>query len=107
VAFDVLGGLQRNDRVKLGQNDRPMGWIAYVSPHGMGDVAPIPIVPEFSAAQDDRYDPYLNIKNLSEAERCLMGFANLAVDVGLVKAQTKNLLTQYIEEAQRAEKETF
>ena len=47
VIFDTCGGLQRNERVNLGQNQRPVGWVVYISPPGSSDIVePIALKPD-------------------------------------------------------------
>jgi len=74
--FDTTGGLQRNTRVKLGANQRPVGWIAYVSPSGMDSdiLEPIMVAPEKGAYEREVCDPHLSLSNHQDAAECLKAF---------------------------------
>ena len=76
VPFDVAGGLHRNDRVNIGQNQRPLGWWMFVSPPGTHEILqPIPIIPKRSARIKDMDDPELEERNRQDAARCLIAIS--------------------------------
>ena len=84
LPFDVTGGFQRFERVNRGWNERPCGWILYLSPPGSEDVTPMRITPERHAINQDLTDPMLRAANMAEAARCLQGFLLEAKNRGLV-----------------------
>jgi hypothetical protein len=100
IPYDVTGGLQRNDRTNLGRNDRPCGWIAYISPPGTNDVAPIPIQPSTEALEMDRNDPALVLKNMEEAVRCCRGWLKMAEELGILSEQTRSLMQEHLKTEQ-------
>lgn len=73
LPFDTTGGLQRNNRVQLGMNSRPVGWIAYVSPRGaVGDIQqPIALQPDAETYQRELSDPHLGATNRADCAACL------------------------------------
>jgi len=86
LVFDVTGGLHRNDRANLGLNNRPCGWIGYVSPVGSSDIlSPIEIIPDRGIYNVEIDDPELTERNRTEAARCIMGFNSLAEQLGIIK----------------------
>ena len=85
LPFDVTGGLHRNDRVALGMNSRPAGWIVYISPPGTPEIiTPIEVIPSPSILREEMDDPELENKNRIEAARCLAGFAEEARRRGIM-----------------------
>ena len=82
--FDVTGGLHRNDRVNLGTNNRPSGWIAYISPPGSSTILnPIEITPDRDIYRREILDPELEEKNRQDASRCLEGFTEIGESLGI------------------------
>ena len=82
--FDVTGGLHRNDRVNLGANNRPSGWIAYISPPGSSTILnPIEITPDRDIYRKEILDPELEEKNRQDASRCLEGFTEIGESLGI------------------------
>lgn len=79
LMFDTTGGLQRNTRVKLGCNQRPIGWIAYVSPKGMKDniLAPILISPDLKVYRRESNSPHLANDNRENAAKRLREYREL------------------------------
>lgn len=73
LPFDTTGGLQRNNRVQLGMNSRPVGWIAYVSPRGaVGEIQqPITLQPDAETYQRELSDPHLGAANRADCAACL------------------------------------
>lgn len=88
LPFDVTGGLHRNDRVALGMNNRPAGWIVYVSPPGTSEIiTPIEVIPSPAILRGEIDDPELENKNRIEAARCLAGFAEEAKRRGIMSEE--------------------
>ena len=86
--FDTTGGLHRNDRVNIGMNTRPTGWICYISPPGETNTIinpPILISPSPEAIRIDMDNPNLMNLNRAEAARCLIGFAHVAEQLGIME----------------------
>lgn len=65
LTFDTAGGWQRNTRVKLGMNQRPTGFMVYVSPPGLEDdiLAPISVKPDPRVNDQETEDAALAAKN--------------------------------------------
>ena len=85
IYFDTTGGCQRNSRVLLGKNNRPMGWIAYVSPEGYSDILqPILIQPDIDMVKEEIADPYLANRNQIDAAKTLEQYTRLAISLGLL-----------------------
>lgn len=85
VKYDCTGGGHRNDRIDLGRNTRPVGWIVYVSPPGANDIlSPIEVVPDKDALRSDLDDPNLMERNRAEAARCLMAWSQWATQQGIL-----------------------
>lgn len=91
--FDTTGGLHRNDRVNIGANSRPTGWISYISPQGSDDIIdpPILITPSDKAVRTDMDDPELLNLNRLEAARCQIGFADVAQERGIMEHVKKRI----------------
>jgi hypothetical protein len=82
---DTTGGCQRNERVLLGKNNRPMGWIAYISPKGYDNILdPILIQPELVTVERELHDPYLFNRNLEDASECLRAYREMALSAGIL-----------------------
>lgn len=77
--FDTTGGLQRNTRIRLGANQRPSGWICYVSPKGMENqiLEPIQLVPDEDTYKREISDPYLALSNTKDAAETIKAFYEL------------------------------
>jgi hypothetical protein len=85
VFVDTTGGCQRNERVLLGKNNRPMGWIAYVSPKGYDDILdPIPIQPELETVERELEDPYLFHRNMEAAAADLRAYREMELAAGII-----------------------
>ena len=67
--WDTTGGLQRNTRIRIGTNQRPVGWIIYVSPPGLENeiLAPIGVQPDQETYEREIADPHLNLQNQKDA----------------------------------------
>lgn len=88
VFIDTTGGCQRNERVLLGKNNRPMGWIAYISPEGYDSILdPVPIQPQVETVERELADPYLFNKNLDDASRYLTIYREMALGRGIIADQ--------------------
>ena len=74
--FDTTGGCQRNTRIRLGDNQRPVGWIVYVSPRGMMDdiLRPLEIKPDSDTYRREIADPHLAAENQRDAADCVREF---------------------------------
>jgi hypothetical protein len=85
LEFDTTGGLQRNNRVQLGQNARPVGWIAYISPEGQdGEILkPLEIKPESETYERELRDPHLGAANRSDCGDCLREYTEILKQRGL------------------------
>jgi hypothetical protein len=84
--YDCTGGCQRNERVLLGKNLRPMGMIAYISPEGYeGILEPIGIQPDLATVDAELADPYLFNRNMEDCSHALQAFDELLTDKGLVE----------------------
>lgn len=84
LVYDTTGGLQRNTRVKLGANQRPIGWIVYVSPRGMKDniIQPIMLSPDRSVYMREFQNPHLANDNRENAAKRLREYRELMEDRG-------------------------
>ena len=84
LEFDTTGGLQRNTRVKLGQNQRPVGWIVYVSPKGMDSniLQPIMLNPDREVYQREIDNPHLANENRNDAADRLKEYRDLMESKG-------------------------
>lgn len=82
--FDNTGGLQRNTRIKIGDNQRPTGWIVYVSPKGLTDdiLQPIALVPDEDTYRREIADPNLVQSNRQDAAETLKAFRALMEQFG-------------------------
>jgi len=83
--FDTTGGLLRNTRIRIGDNQRPVGWIVYVSPKGLADsiLQPIPLQPTESTYVREIADPHLASANLRDAGECMEEWRILLVASGV------------------------
>jgi hypothetical protein len=89
LSIDVTGGLHRNDRANLGLNNRPCGWIGYVSPPKSDEIIePIEITPSRRIHRAEIDDPDLTEKNREDAVRCIRAFRERALELGLIKETT-------------------
>lgn len=75
--FDTTGGFQRQQRVKLGLNQRPIGMILYVSPKGMDSdiLNPIEIKPDQETLLREMADDKLGALNIADCSKALIEFA--------------------------------
>lgn len=86
LPFDTTGGFQRNTRVKLGMNQRPIGSIVYVSPAGQRSdiLKPLEIGPEQDTQERELADPHLPAANRKDCAETLERYGKLAREFGLV-----------------------
>jgi hypothetical protein len=72
VHWDTTGGLQKNTRVRIGDNQRPPGWIAYVSPKDMESniLSPIGLTPDQDVLLREIEDQNLDASNLRDFADC-------------------------------------
>lgn len=85
VRYDTTGGGHRNDRANIGRNQRPPGWIVYVSPPGANDIlTPIEVTPDPHVLRQDVDDPLLSERNREEAARCLKAWHAWAMEQGIL-----------------------
>lgn len=84
LPFDTTGGLQRNVRIKLGSNQRPVGWIAYASPKGLvSDILkPITLAPDEDTFFREMADPHLSSQNKEDAAKCVRKFFQILEERG-------------------------
>jgi hypothetical protein len=84
LPFDTTGGLLRNVRVRLGDNQRPIGWIIYVSPPGLDNeiLAPIVLKPKQEIYEWEIADPDLPYANMRDAADCLQEYQKLERERG-------------------------
>lgn len=97
-AIDVSGGFQRNERVELGKNQRPAGFILYVfDPEKDGltiydwkdGLRLYEITPDEDVMLKELTDPALELKNRMLAPQKLMQLYNYLVENGLIKKEIK------------------
>jgi len=95
-AIDVSGGFQRNERIELGKNQRPAGFILYVfDPDRDGltiydwkdGLRLYEIVPDEEVMLKELFDPALELKNRTNAPHKLMELYNYLKEVGLIKKE--------------------
>lgn len=80
---DTGGGCQRNERVKLNLNKRPMGWICYISPRGYDSILePMGIQPDIDLIRREMNDPHLAYRNIRDAADKLQRFAGIGPSMG-------------------------
>lgn len=73
--WDTTGGFQKNTRVQLGMNQRPVGVIVYVSPKGHDEILnPIAVKPEDEVQAREIADPSLGAANREDCAKCLTEF---------------------------------
>jgi hypothetical protein len=84
LPFDTTGGLQRNTRIRLGDNQRPIGWIVYASPRGLDSdiLQPIVLSPGQETYQREIADPHLGQANVEDSTACLREYRKLREDRG-------------------------
>lgn len=76
--FDTTGGCQRNERILLGKNIRPSGWVVYISPEGFNSILdPIGVQPDKSVQDEDVNDPYLFKANMEDCADYLIKYNEL------------------------------
>jgi len=73
IEWDTTGGLQRNNRVQLGLNNRPSGWIAYISPPDIPNEIrqPLAVKPDPETYDRELADPHLASANKADCAECL------------------------------------
>ena len=95
-AIDVSGGFQRNERVELGKNQRPAGFILYVFDKNKDGLTIYDwkdglrlyeIVPDEEVMLKELFDPTLELKNRMDAPRKLIELYDYLVEKGLVKKE--------------------
>jgi transposase-like protein len=86
LPFDTTGGFQRNTRVKLGFNQRPIGCIVYVSPRGQENdiLKPIEVKPEYDAQEREISDPTLTAANRAHCGKAMAVHSRYSRYLGLV-----------------------
>ena len=96
LPVDTTGGLQRNERVNLGRNERPPGWIVYYAPPGSEEILdpPFKVEPNKEILRQERLNPNLRADNMIEAGRCLKAFTKEAERLGFLDAQRIALLKE-------------
>jgi len=74
--FDTTGGFQRQQRVRLGFNQRPVGMILYVSPDGMEGAIlnPIEIKPDQETLDREIADPGLAELNRVDCSNAILEY---------------------------------
>ena len=95
-AIDVSGGFQRNERIELGKNQRPAGFILYVfDPDRDGltvydwkdGLRLYEIVPDEEVMLKELFDPALELKNRMDAPRKLIELYDYLKKEGLIKKE--------------------
>lgn len=96
LPYDTTGGLQRNNRVQLGMNQRPSGWIVYISPPDVdGEILqPIGLTPDSETYSREIGDPHLHAANKADAADCLAEHSRLMRERGLVESEQFGLITE-------------
>jgi len=86
LPFDTTGGFQRNTRVQLGMNQRPIGAIVYVSPQGLESeiLKPIEIKPESETREREIGDSTLAAQNRKDCGETLERHDALSKSLGIV-----------------------
>ncbi len=95
--FDTTGGFQRQQRVQLGFNQRPVGMILYVSPDGMADeiLNPIEIKPDADTFDREIADPELNEHNRNDCSEALIEYRSTKRERGELSDGSKfGMITQ-------------
>jgi hypothetical protein len=85
IGFKVYcaGGCQRNERVKLNQNQRPLGWWVFPSPRGHDSIMqPLEVQPSEAIANDELGSARLALDNMLDAHESLQKFRPLAEALG-------------------------
>lgn len=85
LPFDTAGGLQRNVRIRLGANQRPVGWVVYASPKGMQDgiLNPLMLVPDEQIYIREVSDPHLAATNRTDAGNCIRKYHEIMESRGV------------------------
>jgi hypothetical protein len=84
VFFDCTGGCQRNERIQLGKNSRPMGFIGYVSPAEYdGILEPILLQPSIDLQIEETRDPYLFQRNMEECSVAIQIYDERMRELGI------------------------
>jgi len=95
-AIDVSGGFQRNERVELGKNQRPAGFLLYVFDEEKDGLTIydwkkglrlFEIVADEEIMLHELLDPALELKNRMDAPKTLMQLYNKLVEMGLIKKE--------------------
>ena len=95
-SIDVSGGFQRNNRVELGKNQRPAGFILYVfNPKRTGltvydwkeGLRLYEITPDENIMLRELADPALEMKNRANAPHKLMELYNYLLNKGLIRRE--------------------
>lgn len=96
LPYDTTGGLQRNNRVQLGMNNRPSGWIVYISPPDVpGEILqPIGLMPDGDTYAREIGDPHLHAANKADAADCLAEHSRLMRERGLIETDQFGLISE-------------
>ena len=89
--FDTTGGLQRNTRIRIGSNQRPSGWIAYVSPKGLENeiLQPIELKPDIDVYRREIGDPHLVASNRQDCAEEIKNFHEHMKSIGAYSEGTQ------------------
>lgn len=82
--WDTTGGLQRNTRIRLGANQRPVGWIVYIGPPDLENniLAPIALSPDNETYEREIADPHLHLQNHHDVATCIRQYLEILRDRG-------------------------
>lgn len=83
LPFDSLGGMQVNTRVRLGFNQRPVGWLVYVSREESDIQEPLPVAADLDILTREMNDPLLRDSNHQDVARALSLFKQAAPELGI------------------------
>jgi hypothetical protein len=91
IRWDTTGGLQRNIRVKLGCNQRPVGWAVYIGVKGVEDyvLEPIALMPSEDVYREEIAAPDLEYRNLVEVGQTLVRYTERLKQLGVLVGETQ------------------
>lgn len=77
--WDTTGGLQRNTRIRLGANQRPVGWIVYIGPPDLENniLSPIALTPSDDTYEREIADPHLHLQNHQDVANCIRQYVEM------------------------------